>query len=135
MPTGYSGTPIAKKLGFAPGMRVWFHAMPESVRNEIDPGALQLEEFAVASQGLQGAHIFHTERAALEKHLAALRTLIESNGFIWVSWPKKAAKVPTDITEDVIREIALPAGLVDIKVCAVDETWSGLKLVIRKGLR
>jgi hypothetical protein len=61
--------------------------------------------------------------------------LIESNGFIWVSWPKKAAKVPTDITEDVIREIALPAGLVDIKVCAVDETWSGLKLVIRKGLR
>ena len=132
MPTGYSGTPLAQKLGLTPGMRAWFYGMPASVRDEIDPEGLNLEEQASASDGLQCAHIFVTERAQLERQIAALRTLIAPNGFIWVSWPKKAAKLATDITEDTIREVALPTGLVDIKVCAVDETWSGLKLVIRK---
>jgi hypothetical protein len=132
MPTGYSGTPLAQKLGLTPGMRAWFHNMPASVRDEIDPVALNLEEQASASDGLQCAHIFVTERAHLERQIAALRALIQPNGFIWVSWPKKAARVATDITEDTIREVALPTGLVDTKVCAVDETWSGLKLVIRK---
>lgn len=135
MTAGYSGTPLAKKLGLAPGMRVWFHHMPESVRAEIDPEGLEFEEQPSASAGLQAAHIFVTARSVLEREVAALRHLIAPNGFIWVSWPKKAAKVETDITEDVIREVALPTGLVDIKVCAVDETWSGLKLVIRKELR
>jgi hypothetical protein len=135
MPSGYSGTPLAKKLGFARGMRVWFHKMPGSVRDEIDPDGLNIDEQASASGGLQGAHIFVTERAEMARELGALRELIAPNGFIWVSWPKKAAKVATDITEDVIREVALPMGLVDTKVCAVDEIWSGLKLVIRKELR
>jgi hypothetical protein len=107
--------------------------MPASVREEI--GDVGFDEQAAASAGLQCAHIFVTTRAELERKTAALRQLIEPAGFIWVSWPKKASKVPTDITEDVIREVVLPIGLVDVKVCAVDGTWSGLKLVIREELR
>lgn len=132
MSSGYSGTPLPQKLGLARGMRVWFHHMPDSVRDEIDPEAIGLDEMVAASDGLQAAHIFVTDRVELERQLAALRQLIAPNGFIWVSWPKKAAKVATDVTEDVVREVALPKGLVDVKVCAVDAVWSGLKLVIRK---
>jgi len=128
---GYSGTPLARKLGLKPGMRSWFCGMPASVRAEIDPAALGVEEYEAAAAGLQAAHIFVTERATLDRELDALLALIDRNGFIWVSWPKKASRVPTDVTEDVIREVALPKGLVDIKVCAVDDVWSGLKLVIR----
>jgi hypothetical protein len=102
---GYSGTPLAKKLSLKDGMRTWWDEMPGSVRAEM---AADLNRIL--------------------PHLAPA-------GFIWVSWPKKASRMPTDITEDVIREVALPTGLVDTKVCAVDETWSGLKLVIRKELR
>ncbi|TGX50246.1 DUF3052 family protein [Sphingomonas gei] len=132
MTAGYSGTPLADKLGLKRGMRCWFHNMPESVRATIDPEGAEVEEQPTASDGLQCAHLFVTERARLERELAALRPLMAQNGFIWISWPKQAAKVDTDVTEDVIREVSLPTGLVDIKVCAVDETWSGLKLVIRK---
>jgi len=132
MTTGYSGTPLAQKLGLKRGMRSWFCGMPDSVRAEIDPQGLGIEEYEAAAPGLQAAHVFVTERARLERELGALLALIDRNGFIWVSWPKKAAKVPTDVTEDVIREVALPLGLVDIKVCAVDAIWSGLKLMIRK---
>ena len=81
------------------------------------------------------AHIFVIERSALERWLAALKPMLAPGGFVWVSWPKKASKVPTDITEDVIREVVLPIGLVDIKVAAVSDVWSGLKLMIRKELR
>jgi hypothetical protein len=84
---------------------------------------------------LDAAHLFVTDRAELERLIAQLRTMIAPAGQIWVSWPKKASKVPTDITEDVIRAVALPTGLVDVKVCAVDAIWSGLKLVIRRELR
>jgi hypothetical protein len=132
MTAGYSGTPLAEKLGLKRGMRCWFHNMPESVRREIDPEVAEIEEQPTASDGLQCAHLFVTERAQLERELSALRPLLAPNGFIWVSWPKKAAHTATDIGEDTIREVALPTGLVDIKVCAIDETWSGLKLVIRK---
>jgi hypothetical protein len=132
-PAGYSGTPLARKLGLVPGMRAWFQNMPDSVRAEIE--SAQVDEQAAASAGLQCAHIFVTSRADLERETKALRQLIAPNGFIWVSWPKKASRVPTDITEDVIREVVLPTGLVDVKVCAVDATWSGLKLMIRKELR
>lgn len=132
MTTGYSGTPLAQKLGLKRGMRSWFCGMPDSVRAEIDPDGLGIEEYEAAASGLQAAHIFVTERAKLEREITALLALIDRNGFIWVSWPKKAAKVETDITEDVIREVALPKGLVDTKVCAVDSVWSGLKLMIRK---
>jgi hypothetical protein len=131
---GYSGTPLAKKLSLRDGQRVWFDGMPDSVADEIGEYALDLT-FADPSKGIDAAHIFVTERADLAAKLAALRTQIAPDGQVWVSWPKQAAKVPTDITEDTIREVALPMGFVDVKVCAVDETWSGLKLVIRKELR
>lgn len=134
-PAGYSGTPLAKKLSLAPGMSAWFHAMPDSVRAEIDPAAIGVVEVDAPIEGLDAAHLFVTERAELERLIAQLRTMIAPAGQIWVSWPKKAAKVPTDITEDVIRAVALPTGLVDVKVCAVDAIWSGLKLVIRRELR
>jgi len=129
---GYSGTPLAKKLSLKDGMRVRFEAMPGSVRAEIDGAGLALVpvEFAI-----DAAHIFITGRTELRDSLERLLPLLARDGQIWVSWPKKASKLPTDVTEDVVREVALPMGLVDIKVCAVDETWSGLKLVIRKALR
>lgn len=132
MSAGYSGTPLAKKLGVKPGQRTWRKGMPEAVAAEIgdDPVLLDAPE-----PGLEMAHVFTTRRPELEAELARLRTLIAPAGTIWVSWPKKAAKVETDVTEDVVREVCLPMGLVDVKVCAVDATWSGLKLVIRKELR
>lgn len=110
------------------------HDMPASVRQEIAEHKLDLIDVAYADE-LDAAHLFVTEADILRKLLADLRTTMAQNGMIWVSWPKRASKRPTDITEDVIRHIALPMGLVDIKVCAVDEVWSGLKLVIRKELR
>jgi hypothetical protein len=135
MATGYSGTPLAKKLSLKDGMRVWFSDMPDSVRAEIDESDLTLSEEEVPTPGIQSAHIFVTDRSDMETRLATLREMIDPAGQVWVSWPKKASKARTDITEDIIREIALPLGFVDIKVCAVDAVWSGLKLVIRKGLR
>lgn len=134
-PSGYSGTPLPRKLGMKPGMRAWFHAMPDSVREQIAPEAIGVVELAGCENGLDVAHIFVTDRVALERHIAILRTALQPAGFIWVSWPKKASKMPTDITEDVIRTVVLPTGLVDVKVCAVDATWSGLKLMIRRELR
>ena len=135
MTAGYSGTPLAKKLGLRDGLRVWFDAMPASVQDEIGEYALELRMVADPAEGVDVAHVFVTERAQLEQLLAVLRHQIAPDGQVWVSWPKKAAKVPTDITEDTIREVCLPLGFVDTKVCAIDETWSGLKLVIRKELR
>ena len=132
---GYSGTPLAKKLSLKDGMRVWFVAMPDSVRAEIDSFGLKLAEETAPTQGLDAAHVFVTEKAVLAVHLTALRHTIDPAGQLWISWPKKASKVPTDITEDTIRELCLPMGWVDVKVCAVDAVWSGLKLVIRKELR
>jgi hypothetical protein len=135
MPAGYSGTPLAKKLGLRDGRRVWFSDMPESVADEIGEYALELTVVADPAQGMDAAHVFVTERVELERLLVVLRDRIARDGQVWVSWPKKAAKVPTDVSEDTIREVALPLGFVDTKVCAIDETWSGLKLVIRKELR
>ena len=135
MASGYSGTPLAKKLNLKDGMRVWLPDMPDDVRAEIESYGLTLSEEQVPTPGLHAAHIFVRQRAIMESHLATLRDIIDPAGQIWVSWPKKASKVETDITEDSIREVALPMGLVDIKVCAVNEIWSGLKLVIRKELR
>ena len=132
---GYSETPLAKKLGLKDGMHVWFDAMPDSVRAEIaDYGVTLIEENA-PSQIVDAAHVFLTEKSLLAKRLVALRNGLKTSGQLWISWPKKASKVPTDITEDTIRELALPIGWVDVKVCAIDAVWSGLKLVIRKELR
>jgi len=135
VPAGYSETPLAKKLNLRDDQRVWFHAMPESVQDEIGEYALDLIFVADPAEGIDAAHIFVTTREELSSLLATLRNQIATDGHIWVSWPKQASKVPTDVTQDTIREVALPTGLVDTKVCAVDETWSGLKLVIRKDLR
>ena len=135
MTTGYSGTPLARKLGLKPGMRVWFDGMPDTVRAEIAAEVEALEPVGDPGQGFAAAHIFTTQRAVLERELARLMASMDRDGLIWVSWPRKAAKMDTDMTEDVIRSVALPMGLVDVKVCAVDAIWSGLKLMIRKELR
>ena len=135
MPAGYFGRPLAAKLGLKPGQRAYAAGMPASVAAEIEedlPGYCFDEE---PQPPLDAAHVFAASRAELEQEIARLRPLLASAGMIWVSWTKKASKVPTDITEDTVREVAFPHGLVDVKVCAVDDTWSGLKLVVRKGLR
>ena len=130
---GYSGTPLAKKLSLKPGLTVWFHTMPASVRAEI--GDVGVVELAEPAPGVEAVHLFTASRAQMAELLTRLRPTIAPHGFVWVSWPKRAAKVPTDVTEDTIREVALPMGYVDVKVCAVDAVWSGLKLMIRKELR
>ncbi|WCT72698.1 hypothetical protein PQ455_13785 [Sphingomonas naphthae] len=130
---GYSATPLAKKLSLKPGLRTWWEGMPESVAAEIGDAGLDL--LHTPDPPIDAAHIFVTERARLDAALAFLRPILAPAGFVWISWPKKAAKVPTDISEDAIRAACLPLGLIDVKVCAVDSVWSGLKLMIRRELR
>jgi hypothetical protein len=113
-------------------MRAWWPGMPDSVHGEIAASGIQLQSLSKREAPIDAAHIFVDERAELEAKLRELLPLLSRNGFIWVSWPKKASKVPTDITEDIIRDVALPMHLVDVKVCSVDDIWSGLKLVIRR---
>ena len=135
MTAGYSGTPLARKLSLKDGLRTWWCGMPDAVRAEIEREGLALQLLDAPEPPVEAAHIFVTERTVLDCKLRLLLPVLARSGFIWVSWPKQAAKVETDITEDVIREVALPLGLVDVKVCAVDASWSGLKLVIRKSAR
>ena len=132
---GYSGTPLVQKLGLKAGMRSWFMGIPDTVRATIERDAPPIQRLESPEPPVDFAHIFVTSCAVLDCELRMLLPLIARDGMIWVSWPKKASKVATDITEDVIRAIALPLGLVDVKVCAVDDIWSGLKLVIRRELR
>jgi len=174
---GYSGTPLAKKLGIGTGHRVWLVNAPANYKTLVSPlpdgvtfvskasnttdivhlfttkrremektlraargtlkpdAAIWVSWPKKASNTTDIAHLFTTKRREMEKTLRAARGTLKPDAAIWVSWPKKASKVATDITEDVIREVALPMGFVDVKVCAVDETWSGLKLVVRKELR
>lgn len=137
---GYSGTPLPRKLGLKQGQRVLFIELPEDLGwlREADDFALVQERDWVGptfSDHWNVIHAFTRERRHLDEQIGALMAAITRDGMIWISWPKKASKVPTDMSEDVIREVALPIGLVDVKVCAVDDIWSGLKLVIRKELR
>lgn len=138
---GYSGTPLAQKLGLKDGQRVLFVNLPQSLydlrvaRHFVEMAQAGWQSFTDGEPGYDVIHGFTTERAELERAAKPLMDSIDRDGSIWISWPKKASKVATDITEDVIREVVLPIGLVDVKVCAVDEVWSGLKLVIRKELR
>jgi hypothetical protein len=132
---GYSGTPLARKLGIAAGSRVVVLDAPDGYRDWLAPLPEGVRFEARVSAAVGVVHVFADRRAELKKHLDGLRTRIAPDAAVWVSWPKKASKVPTDITEDTIRELALPIGFVDVKVCAVSEVWSGLKLVIRKELR
>lgn len=132
---GYSGTPLPKKLGIAPGMRVAALNPPGDYRELVAPWPAGATVVARADTKCGLVHLFAVERAVLAKEAQRLRRLLMPDAALWISWPKKAARVPTDITEDVIREVVLPMGWVDVKVCAVDATWSGLKLVVRRELR
>jgi hypothetical protein len=130
MTAGYSGTPLPRKLGVKPGSRVLLAGAPPELVEEMAG-----EGDAVAGGPADVIVAFFTERPALEAALDGLRAEMEPNAGLWIAWPKQASKVQTDMTEDVVREVALPTGLVDNKVCAIDATWSGLRLVIRKELR
>ncbi len=132
---GYSGTPLAKKLGITESSRVFLANPPEDYEYLVEPLPAGVVFETQAGQSVDIAHIFVTKKEDLVKRLAVLRQTLRPNATVWVSWPKKAAKVPTTITEDTIREVAFPLGFVDVKVCAVSEVWSGLKLVVRKDLR
>ena len=132
---GYSGTPLAKRLGIVADARVVAKHAPNDYVQLLEPLPPGVIFQARLSKGTDLVHIFVARKSALTKELIRLRKKLRSDSAVWVSWPKKASKVPTDISEDTIREIALPLGFVDIKVCAVSDVWSGLKLVIRKELR
>jgi hypothetical protein len=129
---GYSKTPLAQKLGIKPGMKVAALNPPPDYRKLLAPLPAEVSFTDKSSAGSKFVHLFVTERRTLEKELKRLRKLLDDAGVLWISWPKKSSGVATDITEDVIREVCLPLGFVDVKVCAVDETWSGLKLMIRR---
>jgi len=130
--TGYSGTPLTQKLGIKPAMNVIVINEPANYRKLLGRGADGLEFSDRIGSGSSFVHFFTTRRSELEKQLNRLRMKIPDTGTVWVSWPKKSSGVATDVTEDVIRAVALPLGFVDIKVCAIDQTWSGLKLMIRR---
>ncbi|MEA2249287.1 MAG: hypothetical protein QOH46_3816 [Solirubrobacteraceae bacterium] len=134
-PAGYSGTPLPKKLGFKPGMTAAYVDAPEG----FDELLGQLPDGVTVRRQLRGPLdlivCFVTARRDLERRLPRLRAALQPAGMLWIAWPKRASGVPTDITEDVVRDVALPTGLVDTKVAAIDDTWSGLRLVVRKELR
>ena len=132
MKTGYSGTPLAKKLGIKEGFSVFAVNAPNDLEQLLAPLPNDVEILQDPRSHVDLIHLFTNSRDELFRRLAECVRLIKQNGTIWVSWYKKAAKMPTEITEDTVREAAFPLGLVDVKVCAVDEKWSGLKLVIRK---
>ena len=139
MTAGYSGTPLAKKLGIKEGFAILAVDAPSEYSSLVEPlpadakiTNVELRAVAKAKSESDIIHFFTNSRDDLFRSLPLLRKLIRQDGSIWVSWYKKAARLPTEITEDTVREACLPIGLVDVKVCAVDEKWSGLKLVIRK---
>jgi hypothetical protein len=129
---GYSGTPLAAKLGLTAGQRVLLGDAPARYADWIAPAPPGLVFVDRPDATVDLAHVFVTRRDTLAAALGALRQALRDDAVVWVSWPKKAAKVATDVTEDTIRELALPLGFVDVKVCAVNETWSGLKLMVRR---
>lgn len=133
--TGYSGTPLGKKLGIQAGFKIMLINPPEAYLQWLDPLPDGVEWLQQQKERADMIHFFTKEESELQVLLPQLRKQITANGSIWVSWPKKASKVSTDVTEDVIRNLALAIGLVDVKVCAVSEAWSGLKLVIPVKLR
>lgn len=131
---GYSGTPLPSKLGIRAGFAVHVKDAPSDYLELLEPLPAGVT-FSRLSSATDLVHVFSARKAELAKFLKTCRSKLRPAAVLWVSWPKKSAKVPTDITEDTIRELALPLGFVDIKVCAVTEVWSGLKLVVRKELR
>ena len=131
---GYSATPLARKLGIKPGSRLALIDAPPELRGWLAPLPSDVV-FGRAGKTTDLVHLFVRQRARLARHLASLRETLHDQAVVWVSWPKQSAKVETDITEDTVRGVALPLGFVDVKVCAVSDVWSGLKLVVRKELR
>jgi len=134
-PAGYSGTPLARKLGIVAGSRILARHAPPGYGNWLAPLPPEVRFEHRISATTDIVHIFCVRKARLQADLARARTSMRESAAIWVSWPKKASKLSTDITENTVRALALPIGLVDVKVCAVSDVWSGLKLVIRKELR
>jgi Protein of unknown function (DUF3052) len=135
MPVGYSGAPLPKKLGITASTQAVLIGAPPEYRSLLGPLPEGARLETAVSQSTTLVHLFVTRREELAAHLAGFRRQLRDDAAVWVSWPKKASRVSTTITEDVIRELALPLGFVDIKVCAVSDVWSGLKLVVRKELR
>lgn len=134
-PIGYSGTPLVKKLGIVEHSRVVAKHAPDDYKRLLEPIPVGVSFESEVVQTTDVVHVFVERKSVLKNELVSLRNSIKPNGIVWISWPKKTSKMPTDITEDTIRELALPLGFVDVKVCAVNEIWSGLKLMIRKELR
>lgn len=132
---GYSGSPLAKKLGLKAGSHLVLVGAPDTYLALIEPVPNGVTVGVRISGTTDVVHVFTTRRVELLGILTGCRSKLKPTAIVWVSWPKKSAKVPTEVTEDVIRELALPLGFVDVKVCAVTEVWSGLKLVVRKELR
>jgi hypothetical protein len=133
---GYSGTPLWRKLGYKPGLVARVDGGPKGYVALLGlPAEVGVSWLGRTRKPMAFVHVFATASSVLRAKLRGYRATLAPDGTLWVSWPKRASGVATDITEDVIRELALPMGLVDVKVCAVDETWSGLKLMIRKSLR
>jgi hypothetical protein len=132
---GYSGTPLAKKLGIKAGSRIHAIDAPTAYRKLLAPLPDGVGFDSKLAAGTDIVHVFSTRKTELARILRTVRNTMRNDASLWVSWPKKAARVATDINEDVVREVALPLGLVDVKVCAVDDVWSGLKLMVRRELR
>src|ERR1700745_1441066 len=132
MTAGYSGTRLPQKLGIKPGLTVVTINAPTNYRRLLGTIPERVTFSDRVKPDSSFAHVFIKKRSELENRLAVLRQKIANTGTVWVSWPKKSAGVPTDVTEEVVRAVALPLGFVDVKVCAIDETWSGLKLMVRR---
>jgi hypothetical protein len=132
---GYSGKPLTQKLGIKPGFRIFADGSPKPYRDVVGELPAGAKLVARAAAPLDLVHLFATEAAGLAGKLRGFRAAVAPDGMIWVSWPKKASGVATDLSDIVVRDIALPLGLVDVKVCAIDEVWSGLKFVIPKAQR
>ncbi len=129
---GYSGKPLAQKLGIKPGQLVVALGTPGDYARLLSPLPAGVSFTQKIKPDTTFIHLFVSERKVMEKQLKRLRKLIADTGVLWISWPKKSSGAATDVTENIIRDVALPLGFVDVKVCAVDETWSGLKLMIRR---
>ena len=132
---GYSGIPLARKLGFKEGHRVRIKNAPDNYMDLVNPTPENVQVSKSLRKNVDIFHFFTRSSSELKSQLPKLISAIDQDGMIWISWPKKSSGVASSVTEDTVRDVALPLGLVDVKVCAVDETWSGLKLVIRKELR
>ncbi|HEU4734827.1 MAG TPA: hypothetical protein VFT22_43345 [Kofleriaceae bacterium] len=132
---GYSGTPLPQKLGIKEGYRVAIVGAPSTLALGVLPPGTKIQRGLIGREPFDLLVVFVTQRAELAKRIAACRPRMRPAAGLWIAWPKQASGVATDVTENTVREVALPTGLVDNKVCAIDETWSGLRLVIRKELR